>query len=61
MRQAVRLFGDFTGLIPAEELCARLTGVQREEKAISAALNGVEVSHYIARMDAEALTELILS
>ncbi len=55
--QAVKVYGDFFGALPVEELAGRLVGCQHEVGAIAARLGELPVGRYIHGVDAAMLAE----
>jgi len=57
--QMLSFYGDFFGNGDLEELSAALTGCELREPALLAALEGIDVGHYIHGMDAALLCALL--
>jgi lipoate-protein ligase A len=57
--QSVRLYGDFSGVRPVDELEHLLIGVPYERDALLAALSGVDLGAYLGAMDTEAFVDFL--
>ena len=55
--QALKIYGDFFGAHPVEELANRLIGCPHEARALAERLDGVPVDRYIHGVDADTLVE----
>ncbi len=57
---ALSFSGDFFGSGEADELAGKLVGCTCERSAVVAALQGVDVGHYIHNLTSESLAELLV-
>jgi lipoate-protein ligase A len=58
--KAIKIYGDFFGVKPVEDLELTLTGVQHDYEAINLALKDVELADYFVGIEREAIIKMFL-
>ncbi|HGC8704425.1 TPA: lipoate protein ligase C-terminal domain-containing protein, partial [Streptococcus agalactiae] len=58
--KSVKIFGDFFGVKPVDDIEKMLEGVRYDYKDVLAALKTVDTSQYFSRMTPEEITKAIV-